>query len=51
MEGGGVYIEEAAGGANHEAGLVEACDTHRGIARGAADEVRAKELHVGHGAE
>ena len=48
---GGAYIEEAADGANHEAGLVEARDARRGIAGGAADEVRAEELHVGHGAE
>ena len=30
--GGGAYVEEAADGANHEAGLVEACDTCKGIA-------------------
>ena len=34
--GGGVYIEEAADGANHEAGLVEACDTRRGVTGGAS---------------
>ena len=49
--GGGGYVEEAADGADHEAGLVEACDARRGIARGAADEVHAEELHVCHGAE
>ena len=49
--GGGAYVEEAADGANHEAGLVEACDTRGGTARGAADDVYAEELHVGHGAE
>ena len=48
---GGAYVEEAADGANNEAGLVEAHDTRGGIAGGAADEVHAKELHVGHGAE
>ena len=46
-----MYVEEAADGAEHEAGLVEACDACGGIARGAADEVRAEELHVGHGTE
>ena len=49
--GEGGYFEEAAGGADHEAGLVEACDVRRGIARGAADKVHTEELHVGHGAE
>ena len=49
--GGGAYIEEAADGANHEAGLVKARDTRGGIARGATDEVRAEDLHVGHSAE
>ena len=48
---GGVYVEEAADSANHEAGLVEAHDTHGGVAGGAADKVRAKELHIGHGTE
>ena len=48
---GGAYIEVAADGANHEAGLVEAHDACGGIARGAADKVHAKELHVSHGAE
>ena len=48
---GGVYIEEAADGADHEASLVEARDAHRGVAGGAADEVHAEELHVGHGEE
>ena len=37
----GEYIEEAADSANHEAGLVEACDACGGIAGGAADEVCA----------
>ena len=49
--GGGAYIEEAADSANHEAGLVKARDARRGVAGGAATEVHAEELHVGHGAE
>ena len=49
--GGGAYVEEAADGADHEAGLVEACDAHGGVAGGAADEVHAEELHIGHGEE
>ena len=47
----GAYVEEAADGADHEAGLVEARDACGGIAGGAADEVRAEELHIGHGKE
>ena len=52
-QGRGVYIEEAADGADHEAGLVEAheCDACEGVAGGTAEEVHAKELHVGHGEE
>ena len=49
--GGGAYIEEAADGADHEAGLVEAHDACGGVARGTANEVRAEELHIGHGTE
>ena len=49
--GGGAYVEEAADGADHEAGLVEARDAREGVASGATEEVCAKELHVGHGEE
>ena len=46
-----MYVEEATDSAYHEAGLVKAHDTCEGVARGAAEEVHAKELHVGHGEE
>ena len=49
--GGGVYVEEAADSADHEAGLVEARDAREGVAGGTTEEVRAEELHVGHGEE
>ena len=49
--GGGAYVEEAADSADHEAGLVEACDACGGIAGGATDEVHVEELHIGHGEE